>query len=59
MENTSNLKNYFIIGLVIALFLMTFQCHNSQGSLAELEKDKTEIELNIKFCIRFIVIAEA
>ncbi|MEC4050672.1 hypothetical protein OX284_014630 [Flavobacterium sp. SUN046] len=43
MENTSNIKNYIIIGLVIALFLMTFQCHNSQGALAELEKDKTEI----------------
>ena len=43
MENTSNFKNYLIIGLVIALFLMTFQCHNSQGALAELEKDKTEI----------------
>lgn len=43
MEKTSNFKNYLIIGLVIALFLMTFQCHNSQGALAELEKDKTEI----------------
>ena len=43
MENTSNLKNYLIIGLVIVLFLLTLQCHNSQGSLAELEKDKTEI----------------